>query len=117
LRKIAYSVDVQQTDVGITIRADNPRTIRAIEIAAQADRWLRWRTDDGLETFGVPSQAHADQFYVVTRSTCDCPDFHGNLLAPRLDQSGEPRACKHILAVRLHIELVKAQQGRRRSAA
>ena len=54
---------MQQTDVGITIRADNPRTIRAIEIAAQADRWLRWRTDDGLETFGVLALGHKESIH------------------------------------------------------
>jgi hypothetical protein len=101
---------VDQPAVGVTISADDPRTIRALEIAAEADRWLSLRAVDGREAFGVPSQAHTDQVYVVTRATCDCPDFRNTLLAPRLDEFGEPRACKHILAVRLYTELVKAQQ-------
>jgi hypothetical protein len=108
--KITYTTIVEQWSVGLTISADDPRTIRAIEIAAEADQWLRLRTDDGHAAFGVPSQAHVDQYYVVTRATCDCPDFRSTLLAPRLDESGEPRACKHMLAVRLYTELVKAQQ-------
>src|SRR5690348_11944961 len=102
--------------VGITISADDPRTIRAIEIAADADQWLRWRTDDGVTAYGVPSQTHADQYYVVTQSTCDCPDFRRTALTiARGDGEvdvDEQRACKHILAVRLYTELVKAQRRR-----
>lgn len=94
-----------------TISADDPRTIRALEIAAQADQWLRCRNTDDQEAFGVPSQSESGRYYLVTRSSCDCPDFrNGTLAATPLDQSGEPRACKHMLAVRLFRELVKAQQ-------
>lgn len=99
--------------MAITISADDPRTIRAIEIAAEADQWLRWRTADGYEAYGVPSQTRADQYYVVTQSSCDCPDFRRNALgdAPENHVSDdEPYACKHILAVRLHDELVRAQE-------
>lgn len=104
---------MEQTASGVTISADDERTIRAIEIAAEADRWLRLSNDGGVEAFRVPSQAHADRYYVVTRSTCECPDFRGSLLAPTLDPPREPRPCKHILAVRLHGELVKALRRRR----
>jgi hypothetical protein len=93
--------------VGITISADDPRTIRAIEIAANADGWLRWRSADGHEAYGVPSQSNPGHHYVVTPSSCDCPDFRRD--AP-LDDGNEPRACKHMLAVRLFAELVRAQQ-------
>jgi hypothetical protein len=101
--------------VGITISADDPRTIRAIEIAANADRWLKWRSADGHQAYGVPSQSNAGHHYVVTSSSCDCPDFRRDAVAAPdrpLDEANEPRACKHILAVRLFIELVRAQQQR-----
>jgi hypothetical protein len=88
-----------------TISADDPRTIRAIEIAADAHHWLRYRDSDGEEAYGVPSQGDAGRRYFVTPWTCDCADFRQNDLV----EGAEPRACKHILAVRLYRELVKAQ--------
>jgi SWIM zinc finger len=90
--------------VGITISADDPRSIRAIELAADAAHWRRWRTPEGLEAFGIPSQSRRDRSYVVTATTCNCADFL------RAVESGEPRPCKHVLAVRLYLELVRAQQ-------
>src|SRR5579859_5736761 len=100
--------------MAFTISADDPRTIRALEIAADADHWLRWRTDDGQPAYGIPSQSQADQYYVVTQSTCDCPDFRRNALAVAAnDGADEQRACKHVLAVRLFTELVKAQRQQR----
>ena len=92
----------------VTISADDPRTIRALEIAAEADQWLKGRNRDGEEVFGVPSQSDPGHYYIVTRSTCDCSDFRHN--SGSGGEGGEPRACKHVLAVRLHGELVKAQQ-------
>jgi hypothetical protein len=92
--------------VPITISADDPRTIRAIEIAAEADRWQSCRTARGEQGYKVPSQSQAGLCYVVTTNSCECPDFRRNELAPADDD----RACKHMLAVRLHSELVKAQR-------
>jgi SWIM zinc finger len=86
--------------VTVTISADDPRTIRAIEIAAEADYWLTGHSRDGEEVFGVPSQRDPGRYYIVTKSRCDCADFK---------QRGDG-ACKHILAVRLHTELAMAQQ-------
>ena len=88
----------------VTISADDPRTIRAIELAAEADHWLKGRNRAGEEVFGVPSQSDPGHYYIVTRTSCDCPDFR------RSSGSAEARLCKHVLAVRLHLELVKAQQ-------
>jgi hypothetical protein len=103
--------------VTITISADDPRSIRAIEIAAEADQWLKGHNRAGEEVFGVPSQSDPGRYYIVTRSSCDCPDFRrvGSPAAP--DAADEQRACKHILAVRLHTELVRAQQRQPRSPA
>jgi hypothetical protein len=94
-----------------TISADDPRTIRAIEIAADAHQWVTYRDRDGQEAYRVPSQGDAGRSYLVTPSSCDCADFRRNetILPAVLDQAGEPRACKHMLAVRLYRELVRAQ--------
>jgi hypothetical protein len=98
--------------VSITINADDPRTIRAIELAAEADLWLKGRNRAGEDVYAVPSQTERDRYYIVTRSSCDCPDFRRT--DPQSMQPGGPtveqRACKHVLAVRLHSELVRAQQ-------
>jgi hypothetical protein len=86
--------------VTFTISADDPRTIRAIELAAEADYWLKGRNAAGEDVYGVPSQSEPDRYYIVTQTRCDCPDFA---------RQTQP-ACKHMLAVRLYRELVKAQQ-------
>jgi hypothetical protein len=91
--------------VPITISADDPRTIRAIQIAAEAGHWLACRTARGEDAFRVPSQSQRDRYYLVTPSSCDCPDFRRD--DPTTD---DDRACKHMLAVRLYAELVRAQQ-------
>jgi hypothetical protein len=97
--------------MSVTISADDPRSIRAIEIAAEADQWITYRSQDGQQVFGVPSQSEPRRYYVVTLSSCDCADFGRNALAGMApDEAGEVRACKHMLAVRLHCELVRAQQ-------
>jgi hypothetical protein len=98
--------------MSITINADDPRTIRAIEIAAKADRWRVLRQPDGGEAYVVPSQSDPDRAYLVTRATCDCLDFRRTdpaTAVPGLE--GEQRACKHMLAVRLYQELVRAAQA------
>ncbi len=97
--------------MAFTISADDPRTIRAVEIAAGADQWLNFGTRDGLPAYGVPSQSDAGRYYVVSQSSCECPDFRGSTLATAARaEAVEPRACKHMLAVRLYHELVRAQQ-------
>jgi SWIM zinc finger len=87
--------------VSITISADDPRTIRAIELAAEADQWLRGHSREGQEVYGIPSQSEPGHYYIVSGSNCDCPDFRHN--------ADERRPCKHVLAIRLHTELVRAQ--------
>jgi hypothetical protein len=90
--------------VSITISADDPRTIRAIEIAAEADYWLNGRDRSGRDVFGIPSQNEPGRYYIVSAGECDCPDF---LLRH------EP--CKHVLAVQLHQELARAQYAGQRA--
>ncbi len=98
--------------MSFTISADDPRSIRALEIAAEADHWLQWRTADEQSAFGVPSQSDPNHYYVVTAASCDCPDFRRNALeaSPAQPRAAEPRACKHMLAVRLYCELVRAER-------
>ena len=68
---------------------------QATEIAANAGQWANCHTRDGRKAYGVPGL-----YYLTDMRSCTCPD------APR--HPGRP--CKHQLAVRLHVELVKAQQ-------
>jgi hypothetical protein len=92
-----------------TISADDPRTIRAIEIAAEAEHWLVGRNPAGEEVFGVPSQCEPGRYYIVTRTACDCADFRN-----RSEDGAKDHACKHLLAVRLHTELARAEARRQR---
>jgi len=96
--------------VTFTISADDPRTIRAIEIAAEAQHWLTGSNRDGDDVYGVPSQAESGRYYIVTPFSCDCPDFNYQSAAAEVGgANAEPPVCKHVLAVRLHRELSRAQ--------
>ena len=96
--------------MSVTINADDLRTIRAVEIAAAADEWRTYRTDDGELAYLVPSQCDPRRSYVVTAEHCDCPDFQRHPVAPA-DGGDAPRPCKHMLAVRLFRELARAQRS------
>jgi hypothetical protein len=98
----------------VTISAEDPRSIKAIEICAGASQWLKVRSTDGELAFGVPTQCQAKtgRYYLVTAHTCDCEDFKRNGLSrPRFGEEGYHGLCKHIRAVRLYMELVKASQA------
>jgi len=86
--------------VTVTISGQDPRSIKAVEIAADAGQWLKCRTRDGRKFFGIPSQANPNRYYFVTRDACTCPD---TARAPMLQ-------CKHQLAVRLHCAAVRARR-------
>jgi len=88
----------------ITISSDEPRSIKAVEIAADAGQWLRCHGRDGRKFYGVPSQTKPAAYHFVDCLACTCVDF----------QRHQGQACKHVLAVRLHVELVKAHQPRPR---
>src|SRR5258708_7466445 len=99
----------------ITISSDDPRSIKAIEIAAGAGQWLKVRTADGEVAFGIPSQCKQanGRFYIVDGQRCDCEDFKRHGLSPeRRGVEGDHLPCKHILAVRLHCELETAMRMR-----
>jgi hypothetical protein len=69
-----------------------------VAIATDAGQWLKCRTRDGRKAYGIRSSRDANTVYFTTRTSCTCYD------AQRHD-------CKHILAVRLHCELVAEQQA------
>jgi predicted nucleic acid-binding Zn finger protein len=81
-----------------TLTTTDPRTDRAHFIAASSSQWLKCRTASGKK-YGVPGQSAPGRYYLVDQRMCDCPDFQ---------RRGGP--CKHVLAVRLHVARVRAQQ-------
>ena len=87
----------------ITISSEDRRSIRAIAIAATSSQWLKCRTRDGRKAYGVPASGGNGRYYLVTRTACDCIDAQRH--------PGQP--CKYQLAVRLHVEFVKAQRNRK----
>ena len=104
--------------MNITISADDPRSIKALAIAAGASQWLKVRSVDGELGYGIPSQCKklAGRYYLVTASECDCEDFkrHG-LRFGRIGMDGYHGDCKHMRAVQLYLELVRAQETQPRS--
>lgn len=98
----------------VTIDAEDPRSIKALQIAAGASQWLKVRTVDGEVAFGIPSQCErkAGRYYVVTAEQCDCEDFkREGLRRGRIGEAGFHGPCKHVRAVQLYDELVRAQQS------
>jgi hypothetical protein len=83
--------------MNISISATDPRGPKAVVIATDAGQWLKCRTRDGRKAYGIRSSRDANVVYFTTRTSCTCPD------ARRHD-------CKHMLAVRLHCELVAEQR-------
>lgn len=109
-----FTAVVEGMILTITISAEDPRSIKALEITAGASQWLKVRTMDGEVAFGIPSQCKgkAGRYYVVTASHCDCEDFKRNgLRYGRIGNDGMHGDCKHMRAVQLYSELVKAQES------
>jgi predicted nucleic acid-binding Zn finger protein len=86
----------------ITISTQDPRSLKAISIAAEAGQWAKCWTRDGRKVYGVPSQHDPNVRYLADLHQCSCPDFQ---------RRGQP--CKHILAIRLHCTLVQVQAQQR----
>jgi len=91
----------------VEITAQNPRSIRAVEIAVGAASWIRCRTKDGRKLYAVPSRSVSGLYHLVDCQACDC-------MAARRHPG---QACMHVLAVRLYGELAKVQPQRRREPA
>lgn len=81
----------------ILLPETDPRGAKAVALATDAGQWLKCRTADGRKAYGIPA-SKPGRYYLTTRYTCDCKDA---------DFGHE---CKHMLAVRLHCELVAEQQ-------
>jgi len=91
----------------VTIGASDARSIKALSIAAGASGWLKvWARDGRTKFYGVPSGRHPGVFHLVNCEQCSCFDARRH--------PGE--ACKHVLAVRLHCELVRAGVARAQPA-
>lgn len=86
----------------ITISSSDPRSLKAVEIAATSGQWLKCRGADGSKRYGIPSQSVAGLYYLTDTRACTCPDFQ---------RRGGP--CKHIAAVRLHVARIRAEHARR----
>jgi len=75
----------------------DPRSARAVAIAADAGQWLKCRDRSGRKAYGIRSSRDTDEIYFVTRTSCTCFD------ARRHD-------CKHMLAVQLHCAQVEEER-------
>lgn len=95
------------------LAAGDPRTDRALAIAAGASAWHQLRTRDGELVWGMPSQTTRGLYYLVTETTCTCPDFEHNGLRPgRIEQDGLHLLCKHIRAIHfLRLQREAAAEG------
>ena len=88
----------------ITVSTADPRSLKALALLEGADRWQKGHTRDGRSFYAVPSQS-GDVLHMADTRACTCRDF---------ERRQQP--CKHVLAVRLHVARLKAQQPRRRPA-
>jgi hypothetical protein len=52
-----YRIKFDGGAVTITISTTDPRSLRALALAASAGQWLKWRGYDGNKRYGVPSQS------------------------------------------------------------
>jgi hypothetical protein len=86
-------MNTNMNPMSVTISTDNPRSLKALQLTANAADWLVL-SDGG---FGIPSQRLDGAFYAADSTTCSCPDFKY--------RSSE---CKHVLAVRLYAVLQAA---------
>jgi len=87
----------------ITVSTADPRSLKALALLEGADRWQKGHTKDGRSFYAVPSQS-GDVLHMADTRACTCRDFERR-----------QEACKHVLAVRLHVARLKAQQPRRRA--
>jgi hypothetical protein len=88
----------------ITLPSTDPRGAKAVAIATDAGQWLKCRTRDGRKAYGIRSSRDANVVYFTTRRDCTCFDARRH-------------ECKHMLAVRLHCELVAEQRAAVAAAA
>ena len=78
----------------VLVSPTDPRAQAAIQIVV-ADEWKTFVDRDGRPSWSIPSQSKPGLYYRATDNGCTCPDIQ---YRPWL-------ACKHMLAVRLQLEL------------
>ena len=83
----------------VTIDSTNPRSVAALGLLLQAGQWGKAHLRDGQKFYAVPSRSRPGRYHLTDTQSCTCED-HKNRDAD----------CAHILAVRLHVARVKAQQ-------
>jgi len=89
--------------VTIEVSTDNRRSVKALAILATSDRWHRGhRKEDGRPFYAVPSSGAATRYYLVDVRACTCPDH-----------ASRGVACCHILAVRMRVAQLTADQPKR----
>ena len=74
-----------------TIDLADPRSQRAIPIAAESGQWIRCTRRDGVHLFGIPSSKRGVHYF-VTADYCSCKDA----------QYHPETTCKHVQAVRIY---------------
>ena len=87
---------------------DDPRTLKAIDIARTAHAWRRLTTPDGEVLLAIPSASVRGLFYLTSEITCTCLDYvHNGLREGRGGSTGLHLLCKHIRAV--HLERIQRE--------
>lgn len=87
----------------VVIDPADPRTVRALDVLATSDRWVKGhRKSDGRPFFVIPSSSGAGVYWTDCRQ-CTCPDAqrHPDVL------------CKHSVATRLWLARQRVQSVRR----
>src|SRR5260370_38512050 len=87
--------------MAVIIDADDARSIKALEFAADAGQWLHCRTRDGAKAYGIRSSRNPNHVYLVTSETCTCSyaAFHGGA------------KFKHVMGAPPHAEVPRAPPG------
>ena len=88
----------------ITIDSTNPRSVAALELMTRAGQWGKARMRYGQKFYAVPSRSRPGLYHLADTQSCTCEDHQRRGVA-----------CAHILAVRLHVARMKAQERPRRT--
>ena len=88
----------------ITVSTTDPRSLKALAVLETADRWQKGRTNDGRSFWAIPSETQRGLLHMTSTRECSCPDYQRRGIA-----------CKHMLAARLRVAQLQAEQPRRRA--
>jgi len=89
----------------ITVSTTDPRSLKALAVLETADRWQKGRTNDGRSFWAIPSETQRGLLHMTSTRECSCPDYQRRGIA-----------CKHMLAARLRVAQLQAEQPRRRAS-